>query len=541
MQWVTLLLSRVELLVLFTVIAAGLLLARVRVGGVRLGPAAVLFGGIGLSALFAPEGELHISHQLKDLGLVLFVYCVGLTSGPGFFSALRTTGLRLNVAVVIALLVGAVTAALAGKLLHLDAGSVAGLFSGAVTNTPALGAATELLRGSERAAHAALAYSVCYPFGVLGALLSLRIYASRHRAALAQQQAHELALRKSELTTRNFEVSNGELDGRSIGELRVRDAIGVMVSRVGQPGASVVPTKYTRLQRGDVVTAVGPKDALERALAFFGSASTQHLETSREQVDMRRILVSRRALVGSELGALDLDRRFNAQVTRLRRRDLDLLPSDSSRLELGDRLRVVAPVARLGELSEFFGDSERELSEIDMLALSLGVAGGLLVAQLPLPVPGGVLTLGIAGGPLLVGLLLGYLGRTGALVWSIPHEASSTLRELGLLVFLAGVGVGTGGQLRTVALAEGLELFAVGALVTLLTSAVALWLLARLGRAGVIQSLGACSGTQTQPATLAVAHEISGHSEETYVAYAIVYPVAMLGKILLAQLLVWFS
>ena len=157
------------------------------------------------------------------------------------------------------------------------------------------------------------------------------------------------------------------------------------------------------------------------------------------------------------------------------------------------------------------------------------------------PLPGEALSRCIAGGPLLTGLLLGYVGRTGNLIWAVSHEASAALRELGLLLFLASVGVSAGGQLRGIALAEGLTLFAVGAVVTVLTSTVALWFFSSVGRAGVIQSLGACSGTQTQPATLAAAHEISGHSEEAYVSYAIVYPVAMFGKIVIAQLLTWLG
>lgn len=535
------LLSRSELLLLFATIALGLRLAGARIGGVRLGSAAVLFVGLGLSAWLSPAGELRIAHQIKDIGLVLFVYCVGLASGPGFFSAFRSRGVRLNAGVLLALSAGAGAAALAGRLFDLDAGHVAGLFSGALTNTPALGAVTERLRGGELAAHAALAYSVAYPFGVLGGALLLRGFAARHRAALSEQQAAALAARKNQLASGNFEVTNQAIVGRSIGELRIRDEVGVVVSRVGSPRESIVPTKYTILKLGDIVTAVGSPDALARALAFFGAASTLRLDALREQVDLRRILLSKRALVGKALGELELERLFNAQVTRVRRADLDLLPSSETRLQLGDRLRVVAPVARMPELNEFFGDSEREIWDIDLLALALGIALGLLLGQLPLPLPGGALSLGLAGGPLLSGLLLGYVGRTGNVIWSVPHEASAALRELGLLLFLAAVGVGAGGQLRGVALTEGLTLFAAGAVITLLTSTVALWFFLRPGRAGVIQSLGACSGTQTQPANLAAAHEISGHSEETYVAYAIVYPVAMFAKIILAQLLAWLG
>lgn len=541
MLWLASVLASSELLLLFVTISIGLLLSRVQIASVQLGPAAVLFVGILLSAALGGSGELKIAHQVKELGLVLFVYCVGLTSGPGFFSTFRSSGLRLNAGVLLALLAGAGCALAAGKLLQLDAGYVAGLFSGALTNTPALGAVTDSLGTSPLASHAALAYAVAYPFGVLGAVLSLRAFARRHRAALAAEQARTAALSKNELATRNFEITNDAVVGRTIGELRIRDQVGVLVSRIGRPGESLVPTKYTQLKRGDVVTAVGPKDALEGAVHLFGAFSALRLETQRARVDMRRILVSRRELAGRPLDTLELGTRFNAQVTRLRRGDLELFPADSTRVQLGDRLRVVAPVERLHELSEFFGDSERELSQIDLIALGSGLAAGLLLGLLPLPIPGGALTLGIAGGPLLVGLALGQLGRFGRLVWSLPQEASATLRELGLVIFLAGVGVSAGTQLRAVQLADGLRLFGAGVAITLVTSGVALWLFLRWARADVIQSLGACSGTQTQPATLAVAHELSGQSEQTYVAYAIVYPVAMIAKILLAQLLTWFA
>ena len=345
------------------------------------------------------------------------------------------------------------------------------------------------------------------------------------------------ALIAGELITRNFEITNEAVIGKSIGELRVRDEVGVLISRTGRPGESLVPTKYTQLKRGDLVTAVGPKHAMERAQPFFGASSPLRLEASRERVDMRRILVSRRALVGKTLDELELDKRFNAQVTRVRRGDLDMFPSDNTVLQIGDRLRVVAPVARLPELSEFFGDSYKELAHIDLIALSLGITAGLLLAQVPIPMPGGALTLGIAGGPLVVGLALGQLRSYGPFVWTIPDEASITVRELGLVIFLAAVGVGAGTQLRTVALAEGLELFAAGAVITLVTTTVALLCFSKLAKADVITTLGAATGTQTQPATLAVAHELSGQSEQTYVAYAIVYPVAMIAKILLAQIL----
>lgn len=528
-----------ELLLLFVVVALGLLLSRLQVGGVRLGVAAVLFAGIGVSAWVEPTKELLLTQHMKEFGLVLFVYCVGLTSAPGFFSAWRSHGLRLNVGVVLALVVGAGTAIALGRAAQLAPGFIAGVFSGALTNTPALGAATDRLEGTAYALNPALGYSVTYPFGVLGALICLRAFASRRSQRLSDEQERYRRERAEELSSRNFEVTNDTVVNRSIGELRVRDEIAVVISRVGRSGDSLVPTKYTVLEQGDVVTAVGASDALERAAAFFGAASGERLEARREHNDMRRVLVSRKELVGKPLGDLELDRRFNAQVTRLRRADLDILPSADMRLALGDRLRVVAPVARLREVSEFFGDSERALAEVDMLALALGLVAGLVLALIPLP-GSGELTLGLAGGPLVVGLVLGRLGRTGSLVWAIPYEAGWVLREFGIVMFLAGVGVSAGGKLRSIELGQAMSLFGVGVVVTLLTTLVALISFDR-AKVGVINGLGACSGLHTQPATLAAAYELTGRSEQTYVAYAVAYPVAMIGKVLIAQLLALFA
>lgn len=523
-----------ELLLLFVVIAIGLALGRVVYKGMHLGTAGVLFAGLLLSAWFRPGAELVIAPQIKEFGLVLFVYCVGLTSGPGFFAAWRGGGIRMNVVVAVALACGALVACLAGWLFGLDRGQIAGVFCGALTNTPALGAASERLVGTPLASHPALGYSLTYPFGVLGALLLGRAFVRRRREQLSEEIARATGA-SAKIASETLQVTNDDVIGRSIGELRVRDTVGVIVSRIRRGPDERVPNKYTLLQRGDLVTVVGTAEALRTAVARFGPPG--HSETSRDRVDMRRILVSKREFVGRRLAELELTEKFNAQVTRLRRADLDLVPSDDMRLELGDRLRVVAPVERLPELARFLGDSELELAELDYVALAVGISAGLVLAQIPLPLFGSDLSLGSAGGPLIAALLLGRLGRTGSFVWAMPHEANLNLRELGLLLFLSGVGVSAGSQLAGVMNVEGAITVGVGALVTIVTTSVALVLSTRWLQAGVIPTLGAASGLQTQPATLAAAFELSQRSEQTYVAYAVVYPLAMIGKILLAQLI----
>jgi putative transport protein len=530
------LLARHELLLIFVVILAGLLVGRVELRGIKLGSAGVLFAGLAFGAGLEPVLGAGTA-MLKEVGLVLFVYCVGLTSAPGLLSAWSKGGLRLNAVVVAALVLAAAAAVVGGRWLGLDRGLIAGVFCGALTNTPALGAAADRLAGTALALSPVLGYSVTYPLGVLGALVSFRVFASARRARLAEEKRqHD----ESQVTIASacITVAAPSVVGRSIGELRVRDAVGVVISRLRRNGEVIVPTKYTVLCSGDLVTVVGAEPAIAAAVALLGTLSSEHLEAQRDRVDVRRILMSHQALVGCTLGGLELDRKFNAQVTRVRRADLDMVPTDELVLQRGDRLRVVAPVERLPEISRFFGDSERELAELDYVALALGVGAGLVLARVPLPIAGTSLELGSAGGPLIVALILGRFGRTGRFVWSIPYEANLVLRELGLLLFLAGVGLSAGGHLGDVMSRDGLAMLGLGAVVTLLAASVALPLAHTWGRASVTSSLGAATGMQTQPATLSAAYELCGRSEETYVAYALVYPTAMIGKILLAQLIV---
>ncbi|MBI5154176.1 transporter [Candidatus Poribacteria bacterium] len=535
-----------EPLLLFLVIGLGYMAGQIKVRGFGVGIAGVLFAGL-LFGAWIPEGAqpLTISHRVTEVGLILFVYAVGLTSGPGFFSAIRKKGLRFNISIVLALLAGAVVALVAGRLLGLSPGLISGVYCGGLTNTPALAATSELLRTLDPAASAepTLAYSISYPFGVFGALISFQILTllCRKRFEDECREAREAAAGAGQLVARNFEVRNPELFGKAIGELRIQEATGLIVSRLRHGGDVFVPTKYTQLNEGDVLVAVGRKENIEKGAGFFGAESNESLEQYRGSIEMRRILMSNRKLVGVRIEDLGLDRQFNCQITRLRRADFDICPSPDLVLELGDRLRVVAPRERLGEVSRFFGDSERSISELDFTAITLGISLGVLLGMVPLPVPGGTrLALGFAGGPLVVALILGKLGRTGPIVWSIPLESNLALRHVGLLFFLAGVGVSAGSRFLEALAASGWQLLALGALTTAATGAVAMVLLDRFGHASVISTLGATSGMQTQPASLARAYELS-KSDETYVAYATTYPVAMIGKILLAQLLVVFG
>lgn len=529
-------------LLLFVVIGSGYLLGQVRVGGFSLGLAGVLFAGLAMGSWQAPEqAHFEISHQITQLGLIFFVYAIGLTSGPGFFQSLRLRGLRYNLAVLIALIAGAAIALFAGRALHLGGPLIAGVFCGSITNTPALAALIESLKqvspGSETIP--AVGYSLAYPFGVIGALLGMQIYARLMQRQLNKEQAEarEQAQRRSQLVSANFEVRNPALYGQAIGGLRVQDATGLIISRHQHHGNVDVATKYSVLNEGDVVLAVGNADDIEKGRGWFGAPSTERLDRVDQQIELRRVLVSNKALVGRAIGSLELDHRFKAQVTRIRRADIEMLARPETQLEIGDRLRIVMPSDQTAEVQHFFGDREREMADLDFTALTLGISLGVLFGMIPLPLPGGVyLSLGFAGGPLVVSLILGRLGRTGPLTWQLPMEANHTLRHIGLLMFLAGVGVGAGGSFAGALGQEAYRIVLLGALLTTFCTLVTMSLLHLFGKTTVTGVMGGTSGMQTQPATLAKAYELT-ESDDIYVAYATTYPVATVAKIILAQLI----
>jgi putative transport protein len=516
-----------EPLLLFLAIGIGFLIGEIKIRGFKLGVAGVLFAGL-IFGGWCPEGSkpFSIAHQIMQIGLILFVYTVGLTSGSGFFASLKKRGFKFNVALLFSLVIGAAATLIIGLAIDLQTGQIAGVFCGGLTNTPAMAAVTEFMgnSGIGDVRDPAIGYSMTYPFGILGGLLAFQIFAWVYRKPAREEKskADLAAKEKSDLISASFKITNKEIFDRAIGELEVRQKVGVIISRLRHDGKTGVPTKYSVLHANDIVNVVGLKTNIDRALEYFGERSDDKLEQLGGAITMRRIL----------------DRHFNAQITRLRRADIDIIPDETTVIKVGDRVRVVMPTDKAAEVAEFFGDSERSISELDYVALTLGMSLGVLLGMIPIPIPGGsYMSLGFAGGPLVAGLVLGHLGRTGPLVWSIPTESNQALQHIGLLFFLAAVGVQAGGKFFLALSGDGYQMFALGILTTMLTSGVTLIAIRHFGKATIVETIGAASGMQTQPATLARAYEMS-RSDDTYVAYATVYPMAMVGKILIAQLMV---
>lgn len=513
-----------ELLLTALLVGLGATLGRWRWGDVSLGAAAVLFLAMGVSAWAQAQGQpLHVPEPLGALGLVLFTFCVGMMAGPDFGSALRQ-GWAPVLAMVAALLLAAGVAVLGGRLLGLDAATVAGAFAGAVTNTPALAAAREA------AGHSALptvGYAVTYLFGVLGMLVAIQV-ALRRRAqdTDAPQPLLHCTVRVETAARPSLQALEQQHGGR------------VRFSRVSH-GASQPPQvagQEDTLRHNDLVTVVGPADAVAQVVAQLGHRSSHALEDDRHTLDFRRVTVSNHAAAGRPIAALDLVHRFGATVSRVRRGDVDLLAADTLVLQLGDRVRVVAPPGQMSAVTQFFGDSARGLSDVNPVALGGGLALGLLLGQWVLPGPGGGFVLGSAAGTLLAGLLLGRLRRVGRWVTTVPHTAAQVLSELGLLMFLAQAG-SKAGALVGGAFASG-AWWKIALLGAAITSVLALAMLLAMRHAfgmGATRLSGVLAGTQTQPAALAFANGHTGHDARVAQGYALVYPAAMITKVLLGQ------
>jgi len=544
MQAIVAFLVEEPLLLLFIVAGLGYLLGNVKVKGISLGVAAVLFVGLAFGAL---SPDMKLPPVIVDLGLIIFVYTIGLSSGPGFFASFKRKGLRDNTFVFLLLLFAALLTVGAAQLFGLRATVAAGMYAGSLTNTPALAGVLETVARITPAAQAdvvgtepVIGYSVAYPMGVIAMLIAVYVM---QRVFRIDYRAEARALRQfnvveQELFVRTVRITNAEAADTPISELFRRMDWDVVLSRLKHDGKLQLTTGDTTLALGDLVNVVGIPEEVEKAVAWLGEPSGEQLELDRSQYDFRRIFVSNPTIVGRSLNELDLPRNYGAIVSRVRRGDIDLLAHGDTVIELGDRVRVVALRTDMPHLTQLFGDSYKSLSEVNLLTLGIGLAIGVLIGLIPIPLPGGVvISLGMAGGPLLVGLVLGALRRTGGLVWTIPYSANLTLRQIGLTLLLAGIGIRSGYTFLTnFADSGGTQVFFAGLVITSVIGFLTLWLGYRVLRIPFGMLTGMLAGLGTQPATLGFSLQ-QADNELPNLGYALVFPVATITKVIVAQLL----
>ena len=532
------------LLLLFIVAGLGYLLGHVKVRGISLGVAAVLFVGLAFGAL---SPDMAMPPVIVEIGLIIFVYTIGLSSGPGFFASFKRKGLRDNTFVFLLLLFAALLTAGAAALFGLRATVAAGMYAGSLTNTPALAGILETVTRNTPAGQLARAatepvigYSVAYPMGVIAMLIAVyvmqRLFRIDYRAEARSLRQFNVV--EQELFVSTVRITNPEAAGQPVAELfRSRDW-DVVLSRLKHDGELRLTTGDTTLALDDLVNVVGLPEEVEKAVAWLGEPAGEQLELDRSQYDYRRIFVSNPDIAGRTLTDLDLPHTYGAIISRVRRGDIDLLAHGDTVIELGDRVRVVALRTDMPRLTKLFGDSYKALSEVNLLSLSIGLAVGVLIGLIPIPLPGGVvISLGMAGGPLLVGLVLGALRRTRGVVWTIPYSANLTLRQIGLTLLLAGIGIRSGYTFFTnFGDSGGLQVFIAGTVITTTIAFLTLFLGYRVLKIPFGMLTGMLAGLGTQPATLGFGLQ-QADNELPNLGYALVFPVATITKVIVAQLL----
>ena len=518
--------AETPLLLLAVLLALGAAVGYVRIAGVQLGPAAVLFAALGVSAWAAAlDVKLEIPEVVGTFGLVLFTYTIGVVSGTHFFASLRRGWPTMLVVAGALALVGAI-AVVVGRALGLASGTIAGSFAGGLTNTPALAAASA--RAADPAAPT-IGYSITYLGGVVIMLVVAAWSLRRPGADPRREEIGHITVRVEVHEPMTVSMLADAHD-QQIGVSRLKHA------HAANP--TIVPAGAEQIGHNDLVTIVGPRTVLDDVAERLGHVSSHDIVEDRHDLDFRRVTLSTKSLVGHTIGELDLEKKFGATVSRVRRGDVDLVAHDNFVLAMGDRLRVIAPSDKMAEVGKYLGDSDRGMSDINVGGLALGLAVGIAIGLIHVPTPGGGFTVGSAAGTLLVGLVFGRLGRVGPVITSMSHGAAQSLSALGMVTFLAYAGVNAGRTItEALTSSAGWRVLVLGLVLTASAAALLVLGVHVLRRMSWLETAGALAGSQTQPAILAYVNDKTGYDTRIGVAYALVYPVAMITKIIVAQVL----
>lgn len=518
------------LLTLFITVALGTLVGAIPFGPLKFGAAGALFVGLVIGALDPSIGQgLEV---VQSIGLALFVYAVGLASGASFFRDLRKQA-PIMVGAVALLTVFAGLTVLVSHTFRLSSELAAGLMAGALTSTPALAAATAASQGSS---YPAVAYSIAYPVGVVITMVVVSFVANRKLPA--KRDPDPTGASKLDAITVVVQQAMRVTEIPNIASIPGQDVGLVRVSYLQRDGKISVASPNEMLMVGDRIVIVGVPQAVKRAQEFIGVRVDEHLGDDRSVVDHRSFVVSHPNIAGRTVADLHIPLRFDGIISRVRRGDHDLLPTAETTLQLGDRVRVVAPQQQMDAIAEYFGNSEKRVTEVDFFSMGLGIALGVAAGLLALPLGGGLtIALGSAAGPLIVGLILGRIERTGKLVWGIPRAANLTIRQLGLVIFLAAVGLASGQSFAQMAFTGTGLTIALIAAVILVTTLLLLWWVCRLVGLSAPRAAGAIAGFVGQPVILNHVNSIVD-DDRSNSGYAALFAISIIAKIILVQVVI---
>ena len=530
------------------VIALGVFLGKLKIFGVSLGITFVLFAGIA-AGHFGFSANHQVIDFVRDFGLILFIFSIGLQVGPGFFSSFRKGGLSLNLMALIIVLLGGLTALIIHFITGMSLPMLVWVMSGAVTNTPGLGAAQQALNqvlggpAANNIPEIGLGYAVAYPFGVLGIIFT--IFAIRKTLGINIQKELTLFNQDQHPTETLPEkisilVSNPQIFNRTILEISNQNKHEIVISRVLRNGELLLASSDTVIYENDIILVVTQKGLIPEIVKQIGTQSEMDLTAKSGKLISRRVMVTNQDVFGKDLGSLKLRTRYNINITRVYRAGIELVASPQLRLQMGDKLTVVGDEKSMEKVIEQFGNSIKRLNEPNIIPIFIGILLGVILGSIPIHIPGIInpIKLGLAGGPLIVAILLSKYGYKFSLVSYTTPSANLMLREIGIVLFLASVGIVSGEKfIPTLLSGDGFVWMSYGAIITLIPLLLVGFFSRYILKRNYLEICGLLAGSMTDPPALAYANSIV-QSEAPAVAYATVYPLVMFLRIFIAQLLI---
>lgn len=554
MEWLWNLMTNHEsvaytVIVYSVVIAVGVALGKIKIFGISFGIAWVLFAGIAMAEMGFTV-NMHIQHFIKEFGLILFVYTIGLQVGPGFFSAFKREGIKLNLLAILSIVTCVVTVIGIHYITQTDMSTLVGIMSGAVTNTPGLGAANAALaeKFGEEAPSLTTMYAVAYPFGVLGIIIVMLGLKGIFKVNLdTEKRLNAVRHSKDQVVINRFaiKVTNPSLFGKKLSVIKKTLDFDFTISRMCRKGEILLANADTLIEEGDIVLIVANQKENEKFFTLIGDnvSITDYFPDEKDmRYTSRRINVTQRAIFTKTLAELDVRRRFGVTISRVFRAGVEFVPSANTKLQFGDTITVIGDETHIQLVSKEFGNSKRRLQTPHIAELFMGITLGVLLGSIPFSIPGipGAVRLGLAGGPLILAILISRYGGKFSVTHYVSQSANLMVREIGIVLFLASVGLDARAQfVQTLLHGDGLYWMGLGALITLIPLLVTSIVARIKAKLDYLEICGLLSGASTDPPALAFANDMS-NSEIPALTYASVYPLTTFLRIMVAQLLIVF-
>jgi len=514
---------------LFLIIFIGFIIGRIKIKGISLDVSAVIF----VALVFGHYGY-QVPKDFQYLGLVLFIFTIGIQAGPSFFESFKENGRQLALlAAILILSAGSITYCVY-YFAGIDKNLTIGLLNGSLTSTPGLAAAIDATGSSL----ASIGYGIGYPFGVIGVILFVSFMPKLTGVKIKDEEEKynsKISEEHPEILRRYYVVENENVIGKSMAELNIRFMTKAVISRIMHDNKVIAPSPDIVLHKGDTIKAVGTLDALERVNILVGPETDVEIPSDKNY-EVRPVLVTNKEVVKKSLGQLNILNTYGATVTRIRRSGINISPTPALKLQFGDKIMVVCNKANIERVSRIFGNDDRKLSNTDFMPIAAGILLGILVGKLSINFGNFSFSLGLTGGILFVGLILGRTGKTGPIMWTMTGAANQLLRQFGLLFFLAAVGTNAGSSLVETFSEYGVELFLYGIAITLVPMIITFIIASYFMKMNMLVLLGTLTGSMTSTPGLAAIDNMVDNDAPA-IAYATVYPIAMVLLIIVVQIL----